>query len=115
VQHEAFMEADPTVIRLRNKLGRFFPELTRLKIMKADSSYTINKHKIYICTEYNGERYDDNMLTYVILHELAHVKTPEIGHGEKFMRTFQRLLKIAEINGLWDPNKPRVENYCKTA
>ena len=113
VRYEEYMEADPVVVRLKNKLEQYFPEMKRVRIMKGDSSYTINKHKIYLCTEHKGERYDDNMLTYVILHELAHAETTEIGHGPKFMATFNRLLKRASGLGLWDPNKPRVENYCK--
>ncbi len=82
--------------------------------MKGNASFTINKHKIYICTESNGEIYDDNMLTYVILHELAHTICVQIGHGKQFQKIFQSLLDRAERHYLFDPYKKRIENYCKT-
>jgi predicted metal-dependent hydrolase len=56
--------------------------------------------------------YDDNMLTYVILHELAHVETRELGHGSEFIEKFEELLERAEKFGIWIRDKPRVENYC---
>ena len=111
--HESFLENEPTVVRLRNKLLPVFPELGVVKLMKGDASYTINKQKIFLCTESEGTTYDDNMLTYVILHELAHTMCPEIGHGDQFQKIFQSLLSRGERHRLFDPRKPRVENYCK--
>lgn len=111
-QHEKYLENEPSIIRLKNKLTPVFPELKFVKVMKGDSSYTINKRNIYICTEANGETYDDNMLTYVTLHELAHTLCPEIGHGAQFQRIFETLLGRAERHKLFDPRKPRTENYC---
>jgi predicted metal-dependent hydrolase len=109
--YETYLENEPVVTRLKNKLLPVFPELGFVKMLKGDASYTINKQKIYLCTEANGEVYDDNMLTYVILHELAH--TPEIGHGKQFQSIFRTLLGRAERHKLFDPLRPRVENYCK--
>jgi predicted metal-dependent hydrolase len=112
-RYETYLENDGEIIRLKNKLVSVFPELKNVKLMKGDSSYTINKKKIYLCTEHNGDKYDDNMLTYVILHELAHTLCPEIGHNEKFQKIFQILLNRAERHRLFNPHLPRVENYCK--
>lgn len=112
--YELYLENEPTIVRLRNKLIPVFPELKFVKMMKGDASYTINKQKIYLCTEAtNGKIYDDNMLTYVTLHELAHTLCPDIGHGKQFQDIFQTLLGRAERHKLFDPRKPRVENYCK--
>lgn len=113
VRYERFLESDPTVVRLKAILAPAFPELNGLKVMKGDASYTINKSKIYLCTEYGDEKYDDNMMTYVLLHELAHTITPSIGHGEEFQLNFHKLLARAERHRLFDPAIPRVENYCK--
>lgn len=113
--HDDYMEKDPTVVRLKQRLVKAFPELDTVKLMKGDSSYTINKYRVYLCTEYDGVKYNDNMLTYVILHELAHVITPEIGHGEEFQRNFAILLRRAELANLYDPTLPHVENYCATS
>lgn len=112
--YENYMENDPTIQKLRQKLVPVFPEINHIKLMKGNSSYTINKKKIYICTEKQGQIYNDNMLTYVILHELAHTLSPDIGHNHKFMLIFKALLERAERHGLYNPSLPRVENYCKT-
>ena len=111
--YETYLENEPTIMRLKNRLTPVFPELKFVKMLKGDSSYTINKKKIYLCTEMNGEVYDDNMLTYVTLHELAHTLCPEIGHGKQFKDIFKTLLGRAERHKLFDPRKPMVENYCK--
>jgi predicted metal-dependent hydrolase len=110
---ENYLENEPTVVTLRNKIIPFFPELTRVKLMKGNSSYTINKQKIYLCTESKGEIYEDNMLVYVILHELAHTQCSEIGHGSKFQNIFKSFLERAERHNLFNPFLPRTENYCK--
>ena len=40
------------------------------------------KQKVYLCLkDENNEYYNDNMLIYVALHELAHVLCDEIGHA----------------------------------
>jgi predicted metal-dependent hydrolase len=114
MRYEYYLENEPTVMRIKNRLVPVFPELKFVKVMKGDSSYTINKQKIYLCTETDGKVYDDNMLTYVMLHELAHTMCPSIGHGDQFHQIFKSLLSRAERHQLFDPHKPRVENYCKT-
>lgn len=107
------LSKDPKIVELKAKLSPVFPELLRVKMMKGSSSYTLNKHKVYICTEKNGVTYDDNMLIYVILHELAHVLCDEVGHTPKFINIFTRLLQRAEHYGLYDSSLQRVANYCK--
>jgi len=109
---EKFLQNEPIILRLRNLLLPYFPELYKVKLMKGDSSYTINKHKIYICTESNGESYNDNMLIYVILHELAHTLCKSLGHSEEFHLIFNKLLQRAENAGVYNPKLPRTENYC---
>jgi predicted metal-dependent hydrolase len=113
MKYENYLENEDTIVRLKALLVPVFPELLHVKLMKSDASYTINKQKIYLCTESDGEVYDDNMLTYVILHELAHTLCPEIGHGKQFQKIFASLLARAVNHNLFDPNIPRAENYCK--
>lgn len=112
LRREYFSEWDPTVVRLKYKLSATFPQLLKLRIAKSDASYTIDKKRIYLCTERDGVTYDDNMMTYVLLHELAHTLTAEIGHGREFGAIFRGLLRKAAENGLYDPNEPKVKNYC---
>lgn len=109
---EAYQSTDPNILRVKNKLVTIFPDLENVQIIKSDSSYTINKKKIYICTEYEGRVYDDNMLVYVMLHEFAHVLCKTIGHGEEFLIIFGSLLNKAEQYKLYDPEKPKPSNYC---
>ena len=38
--YESYLENEPTIMRLRNKLTPVFPELKFVKMMKGDASYT---------------------------------------------------------------------------
>jgi len=113
-KREAFLEAHPDVTRIKLRLARTFPELNAYRLLKGDASYTLDKSKIYVCTrdKRTKREYDDNMLTYVTLHELAHCLTPEIGHGTEFKKTFASLIGRAISNNLYDPTIPRVRDYC---
>jgi len=113
LKYEQYLENEPTILRLKNKLYPVFPELKYVKIMKGGSSYILNKKKIYLCTESKGIVYDDNMLTYVILHELAHSMCPQLNHTKQFKEIFDVLLKRAIRHKLYDPTKPKPENYCE--
>lgn len=68
------------------------------------TSYSVNKEKILFCLiaiDEEGELIDDNTLTYVGVHELAHLATEEIGHTDTYWDNFKWLLKIARDNGLY--------------
>lgn len=112
---ERMLAEDFDIVRLKTRLLPFFPELERVKVMKGDSSYTINKYRIFICLrdKNTNQIYDDNMLTYVILHELAHSVCNDIGHTDSFKAIFAEMLNRAEFLGLYDPSIPRPADYCK--
>lgn len=69
------------------------------------TSYSINKgEKIVFCLKMrdgSGRLVDENTLTYVAIHELGHLATEEIGHGDTFWENFKWLLKIATDHGLY--------------
>lgn len=113
--YEKSLVEDVDISRLREKLTPVFPELKKLKLMKGNSSYIINKYRVFICLrdKKTNVLYDDNMLVYVILHELAHAKCHEIGHTKLFKQIFFNLLDRAETYGLYDPSLPRPNDYCK--
>lgn len=111
-RNEHFLEKHPDVLRIRSILQPIFPELANHRLLKSDASYTLDKGDIYLCTDFNGRKYDDNMIIYVTLHELAHTLTPTIGHTLHFMETFKNLLNRAYMHGLYDPLKPLAFNYC---
>lgn len=82
-----------------------------------DTSYTLNKDEINFClkTRDSEEKvYDINLLTFVAIHELAHVGCFSIGHGDEFKGVFKYLVKNAVANGLYkfkDYSKNK-EEYC---
>jgi hypothetical protein len=88
--------------------------LKKLVMVEDSESYTINKQVIHLCTRdpRNGKIYDKNTLMFVVLHELAHVLCPEIGHTTNFLNINAALLQYATSRGFYDPTKPFVQNYC---
>jgi hypothetical protein len=87
--------------------------LNNLTLLEDSQSFTINKRVIHLCTKDDaGKFYDTNSLIYVVLHELAHVLCPEIGHTFSFLKINEALLNHAERRGVYNPKKPFVNNYC---
>jgi len=82
------------------------------------TAYSQNKgEKLAFClnTKKNGGKLIDlNTLTFVALHELAHVATKSIGHTPEFWKNFKFLLVQAEKINIYEPidykNKPQM--YC---
>lgn len=104
---------DPKIEDLQRKIGEVIPEIKDVEISGGTKSLTINKKIVYICAkDAQGNYYGDNMLTYVILHELAHVLCDEVGHTEKFKDIFRSLLDRAASGGIYDPSIPPIDNYC---
>lgn len=70
------------------------------------TSYSINKgEQIHMCLRQRDgpdeSLVDENVMTFVALHELAHVCTESIGHGPDFWNNFGWLLKEAEAINLY--------------
>ena len=64
-----------------------------ISLSKGKKSYTINKEDIFLCLlDENGNYYHDNMLIYVLLHEISHSVCNEIGHTEKFNKIFHAFI-----------------------
>lgn len=81
------------------------------------TTYTIDKQDMRVCLrtrDKNENIYDINLLTYVILHELAHLcnysqdGTPLIGHNDTFRRIFALLVKESMSIGVY-----KYDNYSK--
>ena len=82
------------------------------------TSYSVNKgEKLVMCLrdKKEGEKLvKENIMTFVSIHELAHLMTKSIGHDPVFWNNMRLLLKIAIDNGLYknvDFNK-KPEPYC---
>ena len=107
---------DPKIIELRTKLAECHPIARKIKFFAGKKSFTVNKKDMTLCLkDENDEYYDDNMLMYVGLHELAHVLCNEIGHTEKFHSIFDSLLEKGGSLGLYDSSIPPVKNYCNSS
>jgi len=64
------------------------------------TSYSVNKgEKVFMCLRQRNEReelVDENIITFVALHEMAHIGTVDVGHTPLFWNNFGWLLKRAE-------------------
>lgn len=81
-------------------------------------AYSENKgEKMAFCvsTRRNGERLiDQNTLTFVALHELAHVMSKSVGHTQEFWTNFKFLVTKAVECGVYSPvnYKENPAQYC---
>lgn len=71
--------------------------------MGKHTSYTVNKSKIAICLRTRtGILHDINTIMYVVIHELAHVACPEVGHTPLFKKIFIHLLQVSIHLGIYE-------------
>ena len=63
------------------------------------TSYSVNKgEKVVFCIRQKDDAesiVDENTLTFVAIHELAHIMTVSVGHTKEFWDNFKKLLKEA--------------------
>ena len=84
------------------------------------TAYSENKgEKLAFCLETErenskGELIDMNTLTYVALHEMAHICTKEVGHNDEFWANFKFLIERAQEVGVYEPINYKKEpaRYC---
>lgn len=110
---------DPKLEDLRKRIESVIPEINKVSLHGSNKSFTINKSASYICTkDKEDEYYSDNMLIYVILHELAHaisptVESPKGRHSKAWENIFNGLLARAEKGGIYDSKIPILKDYCE--
>jgi len=111
---EQYLQDDPKLRELKEKLLPLDPTVKTIKLYKGDKSYTINKEKIYLCLkDEHNNYYSDNILIYVLIHEIAHLlNRQDVGHTPKFHQIFEELLDKAAKLGVYDPSVPMIQNYC---
>jgi hypothetical protein len=95
----------PQVIRLKKN---FVPDPRRFLESTPDAkhtSYSVNKgESVHFCLRQrngNEQLVDENVMTFVALHEMAHMATESIGHDADFWNNFAWLLARAEENNLY--------------
>ena len=105
------------IIRLKN---RFNPKKIMETLPTSEyTAYSENKgEKLAFCLDKekndSGKLIDINTLTFVALHELAHVASESIGHTPEFWQNFKFLLIQAEKLNIYNPvdYKNNPQNYC---
>jgi len=112
-------EKQPEDVRTKRLIEGFNPtkicetlptsELTAYSENKGEKlAFCLNKQK-------NGSKLIDiNTLTFVALHELSHISTKSVGHGQEFWENFKWVLQNAKEAGIYSPidYKKYPEEYC---
>jgi len=104
----------PILNVVREKFRRIKPEYADIPLKEGSSAYTENKSVITLCLKdpETEKYYDMNTITYVALHELAHMVSKTHGHNDEFKENFSLLLARAAKLGIYDPMKPIPFTYC---
>lgn len=82
------------------------------------TAYSENKgEKLAFCTtttKKGDKLIDDNTLTFVGIHEIAHIMTKSIGHTKEFWANMKFLIKNAAKIGIYTPidYKRKPKEYC---
>jgi hypothetical protein len=82
------------------------------------TAYSENKgEKIALClnkTKNGTELIDPDTLTFVAIHELAHIMTTSIGHKQEFWQNFKFLLENAKEANIHQPvdYSKKSQSYC---
>ena len=107
----------------RDNCKRLFDNFNPKKIVEIlptskYTAYSENKgEKLAFCTtkkKHGTDLIDENTLTFVALHELAHIMTKTIGHNTEFWNNFKFLLKESVKIGIYKPvdYKKKSVSYC---
>jgi len=107
---------DEAVIRMNEKFNS--DNITESGKNNQYTSYSVNKgEKIVFCIRQKDEDesfVDENTMTFVSIHELAHIMTKSVGHTTEFWDNFKRLLKVAIENNLYthEDYSKEPKDYC---
>lgn len=97
IRENKVLNLDPDIVQLVRRLDEN-------NIVAGSKTYTIGKETIVVCTTPDlrfstSENYDT--IVFATLHEIAHVMTPEWGHGSNFWENFDVVLSIARSIGIF--------------
>ena len=99
----------PEKLQVKQLRQNFKPDPSRISESTPDAehtSYSVNKgESVHLCLRQrqgnNESLVKENVMTFVALHEMAHMITSSIGHGPDFWNNFGWLLKISEEQGIY--------------
>lgn len=106
---EHFQTTYPDKPQVRRLMKNFVAEPSRMVEATPDAehtSYSVNKGEtMHLCLRQRraGDEslVDENVMTFVTLHELGHCMTESIGHGPDFWNNFAWILKEAEAKSIY--------------
>lgn len=110
--------ADTRALRLKSRFKPF--KISESTLSSQYTSYSVNKgEKIVFCLrskDKNKDLHDFDTLTFVGLHELAHLMTESIGHTTEFWENFRFILKNCIEHKLYTYHDFRAKpvKYCGT-
>jgi hypothetical protein len=114
-----FSKTEPSDVRVQRMLKNYNPKNISEGIPNIKfTSYSINKgEKIVFCLrsrDGKNELADINTMTFVALHELAHICTESIGHTDEFWDNFKWILEEALNIGIYQDRdyKNAPQPYC---
>jgi predicted metal-dependent hydrolase len=100
---------------IQRMISRFNPNVLEENDMDADStSYSENKgEKIVVCLRDKTKKpeyplVEENIVMFVLIHEMAHLMTASMGHTPEFWTNFKKLLQDCVKLGVYQQ-----ENYAK--
>ena len=125
-------KASDMLAHICSKMHKFInnlndPKVSKLKTFKCSqlsegsgilgyTSYTKDKNDIVLCLRDKKTKkiHSENLLTYVAVHELAHIMSKTYGHNEEFRKNFRWLLEQAEYAGIYthEDYSLRPQEYC---
>jgi len=114
---DEFKEYRDYINLLKNNLTPLRTTIYETDPLSEFTSYSVNKgEELSLCltSKKTKELHNKNLLMYVVIHELAHMACPEIGHGPLFKKIFKKLLEESikiNIYNYEDYNNNPIE-YC---
>jgi WLM domain len=110
----------PNEERVQRLVNGFNPKRVTETLPTSEyTAYSENKgEKLAFCLNRsktdNNHLIDINTLTFVAIHELAHITTKSIGHKSEFWENFKFLLEEAKAAGIHQPEdyKKKPAEYC---
>lgn len=107
---------DKSVLRMKKKFNA--DNISESGKSSQYTSYSVNKgEKIVFCVRQkddNESLVEENTITFVAIHELAHIMTKSIGHTDEFWDNFKRLLKESIEMGIYNKEdyESNPKEYC---
>ena len=109
----------PYDVRVKRLVKNFNPRSISETLPTSEhTAYSENKgEKLAFClarTKHSENLIDENTLTFVYIHELAHITSKSIGHKKEFWDNFKFLLEEAKDVGFYSPvdYKKNNQTYC---